>query len=269
MASYSLIECMKCGLQFLDPIPDKKNLDKIYSNYYKAWDIDASEREVSRMKSKTFSGYLKKITGYLSSGTLLDIGCATGELLQVAQGMGFDVYGVEISPDGIRRCREKFGENRIIGAHIKAGDFPCEFFDIIALSDVIEHVREPTIFLNTLYNLLKPGGLLMIVTPDTSSWTRKIMKRHWLHYKEEHLYYYNRRNIVKLLGPHLKIIMSGNAYKTLTIEYFLNILKAYSGYGVFFRIMYLYKLLPSWLRLSSFKFYIGEMFILCKKDQNS
>ncbi|MFQ5787352.1 MAG: class I SAM-dependent methyltransferase [Thermodesulfobacteriota bacterium] len=260
---------MKCGLQFLDPIPDKKTLDEIYSNYYKAWDIDSSEKEVSRMKSKTFSGYLGKIATYHSSGTLLDIGCATGELLQVAQGMGFDVYGVEISPDGIRRCRETFGENKIIGANIKVGDFPCEFFDIITLSDVIEHVHEPTVFLDTLCSLLKPDGLLMIVTPDTSSWTRKIMKKRWLHYKEEHLYYYSRANIVKLFDPHLKIIMSGNAYKTLTIEYFLNILKAYSEYSVFLRILYLCKLLPSWLRLYSFKLYIGEMFILCRKNQNS
>ena len=262
---YSIRECSKCFLQFLDPIPVRESLSKIYSDYYKSWDYCYSGNEVSRMKKATFQRYLKLIIPHISSGTLLDVGCATGELMQTAQDLGFDVYGVEISPYGIHRCREKFGHNKIIDTNLKAGDFPLGFFNLITLSDVIEHILEPVLFIDLLWSLLKPNGFLMIVTPDTSSFIKKIMGMHWPHYKEEHVYYYNRSNIIQLLSPRFKTIVLDKVYKTLTLDYVANILKAYSNYSGFRTIAYMLKLFPSRLRLQLFKVSIGEMLVLCRK----
>lgn len=259
------MECPQCGLQFLDPIPDKKALDKIYADYYKAWDIKQSGKEVSMMKTRTFQRYLGQITNFVSSGTLLDIGCATGELLAVAREMGFDVYGVEVSPEGIRRCKERFGEDRIIGKNLKPGDFPPEFFDVITLSDILEHMPDPSPFLDNIYNILKPNGILMIVTPDTSSWTRKVLGTRWLHYKEEHVYYYNSNNIFRLLSPRFHIFSLGSAYKSLTLDYCASIIKNYATSGAVKKITSVLKHLPASIGQYPLKINIGEMLVLSRK----
>lgn len=259
------MECLRCKLQFLDPIPDKKSLDKIYKDYYQAWNIEQSEDQVSEMKKKTFRGYLKPITNLLASGRLLDIGCATGDLMEVAREDGFDVYGLEVSPEGIRRCKDKFGEDRIRGSHLKSGDFPREFFDVITLSDVFEHIPEPVVFLKNVYDILRPGGLLMISTPDTLSWTRRIMGRCWPHYKEEHPYYYNASNINRLLSSHFDILISRPAYKYLTLDYCCSVAKTYHNNRFIDGINRILQSFFNWLRLCGFKVNIGELFLLYRK----
>lgn len=265
VGAYSLMKCTNCGLQFLDPIPDKNALYKIYFDYYRSWDLSRSEKEVSLMKSNTFLGYLHHIKPYCSSGTLLDVGCATGTLMRVAQKMGYDVYGVEISPEGIKRCREQFGYSKIVEGDLRTEDFPFEFFDVIILSDVLEHIIEPYLFLNILRNFLKSDGYLLIVTPNTSSWTRKTMGKRWLHYKEEHIYYYNISNIRKLLSSHFDICTVKSSSKNLTIDYVSSVLKAYSSSLIVKMVIRVLKKFPFCIRTLPLKINIGEMFILCTK----
>jgi 2-polyprenyl-3-methyl-5-hydroxy-6-metoxy-1,4-benzoquinol methylase len=265
IGDYSLLGCNKCGLQLLDPIPDNGKLENIYSDYYARWGMHENATKLAAMKRKTFQGYMKMIIPHVSSGRSLDIGCATGELMLEAQEQGFDVYGVEISPPGITRCRELFGDDRIIGKELQDEDFPEEYFDLITLSDVIEHVSNPPGFIELLDQLLKPKGMLMIVTPDTSSWTRKIMRMHWGHYKQEHLYYYNRSNIKRFLEPFFDVIISKSAKKTLTPSYFVDIMRTYSRNRFINHLAELFRFISSLLRVSNLKINIGEMLILCRK----
>lgn len=262
---YILMECPKCGLQFLDPIPDEKRLKAIYCDYYKAWGIDKSPDKVSGMKAKTFKGYLDAITPAVSSGRLLDIGCATGELLEAAENSGFDVYGIEVSRPGIARCREKFGKDKILEGDLKKGDFPPDFFDVITLFDVIEHISSPAEFLKIVSNILKPSGVLMMVTPDTSSWTRKALGKRWPHYKEEHIYYYNKSNIAMILSPYFDLLDIRSAKKTLSIDYVRNIMQAKSGKGFLNNVIGIIAKLAERIKFAHFKVNIGEMIILCKK----
>lgn len=265
----TLKECSQCGLQFLNPPPDRESLNEIYSDYYRAWGLEHSEEDVSNMKKRTFIGYLKKIKKYTSSGRLLDVGCATGEFMSVAQEDGFDVYGVEISPYGIYKCKEMFGEEKVIGGKLKEADFPKNYFDVITLSDVIEHIYEPNLFLDIILNILKPGGILMIVTPDTSSWLRKLMGLYWPHYKKEHIFYYNRSNIKQYLSSKLDKVALTAAYKTLTLKYCLSILKAYSHNKFINKIVKILEYFPEGIKRCRFNVNIGEMFILYRKRDYS
>jgi len=266
---YAIMRCRSCELQVLYPFPEESQLVKIYSEYYNAWDLNNSGMDVSMMKRETFRSYLKRVTPYISSGTYLDIGCATGESLAVAKENGFDVYGVEVSPYGIQQCRKKFGEGRIIGEALKSTHFHADFFDLITLSDVLEHITEPGVFIGTVYNILKPGGFLMIVTPDTSSWIKKLMGKHWLHYKEEHIYYYNKQSIMKLLLPEFQITLIGKAYKILSLNYIADILSAYTHNSLSRKSVYFLKIIPAIIRKYHLRMYIGEMFILCRKSTSS
>lgn len=260
-----LLECQRCGLQFIRPLPDAESLSKIYSDYYKAWAIEKYGQEISKMKTKTFKNYISKINQYISAGKLLDIGCATGELMSVAQENGFDAYGVEISPQGINKCKELFGENKIVAGNLKTTDFPPDFFDIVTLCDVIEHVSDPVTFLDIIYRILKPKGLLMIATPDTLSWVKKLMDSHWLQYKEEHIYYYNRYNISRYLSSRFSKLILSPVYKNLTLEYCSNILKTQCRNKIIYNIVKALEYLPDAIKLYIFRVNIGEMFILFQK----
>lgn len=262
---YNLEECVQCGLQFLDPVPDETNVAKIYLDYYKAWNLIKFEKEISDMKTETFKEYLNKIATFVSSGRLLDVGCARGELLHVAKGLGFDVYGVEIAPNGIFSSMGKIGKEKIIGRSLKSGDFPNSFFDVITVSDVFEHIAGPRLFLKIIHDILKPSGILMIVTPNTSSWTRKVLRKQWPHYKEEHVYYYRPSNITQLLSFGFNIIKIENAYKTLTINYLLSVSQAYIKRGLPNRLILSLSKLTSKIRFPPFNINIGEMLILCQK----
>ena len=262
---YKVLECLGCGLQFLDPKPNQKALDEIYKDYYKAWGINSSEDVVSSMKRLNFKSYIYKITKYITKGKLLDIGCATGELMLVAQDKGFDVYGVEVSPYGIEKCKQLFDVNKILSKKLEMGDFPKDFFDIITLADVIEHIQEPKDFFNTIIHILKPGGILMIVTPDTSSWISKMMGSHWMQYKHEHLYYYNRKNIKRYLNKFFNELFISGSSKVLVADYCINVLSAQYNNVAVQKLMRLLKSLPGFIRFYPFKISVGEMFVLLRK----
>ena len=80
---------------------------------------------------------------------MLDVGCATGYFLEVAQRGGFDPYGVEFSEYAAGIAKEKFGKEKIFHGtleqfHDATGRSGAATFRAIAMSDLIEHVRIPS-----------------------------------------------------------------------------------------------------------------------------
>lgn len=269
IGSTAVLRCLECKLQFQYPLPDQAVLDKIYENYYSTWNLEHSASTVSAMKNRTFKGFLERLplpNTTDSTGKLLDVGCATGELLTVARSYGFDVFGVEISPQGKTVCSDLFGEEKILGKSLEHGDFPSNYFDIVTLSDVIEHIPDPRALLNILADILKPHGLLLIVTPNSASWTQKLLGRHWPHYKPEHLYYFNSRNLALISSDHFHEIIVEKAYKVLNLNYLAGILLGYARNRTEQIIGWLLKQLPAAISQHNFKVHAGEMLIIFRKN---
>jgi len=112
-----------------------------------------------------------------AKGKILDIGCSYGVLLQILREKGGDVYGVETNLRFVKICREK-GLNVIYGT-LKDAKYPNSFFDIIILSQVIEHVPSPTEILKEVWRILRPGGRVFIYCPNADSYLRKIFGKYW------------------------------------------------------------------------------------------
>lgn len=104
---------------------------------------------------------------------ILDVGCGNGAFILVANSMGYNAVGIDISPGGVSIARSR-------GANAIEGDFlTYEFdrkFDIITMWDVVEHLRDPAVFFERARVFLKPGGLLVIKTPGISQRSFRIIR---------------------------------------------------------------------------------------------
>jgi len=263
-AARKIMECLGCRLQLLDPSPEPERLEEIYRDYYSTWQLDVSGREVSDMKRATFEGHLDRLMPQLDRppGRFLDVGCATGEMLAAAEGRGFDVYGVEVAPEGVARCRESFGSERIKGGILVKGDFEASSFQVVTMCDVIEHVPDPGQTRELIEHYLEPGGLLLLTTPDTSMLSRRLMGSAWPQYKEEHLHYFSRANLLRWLSATLEPLVSERATKTMTLRYVGRVLRGYGAYWFIRAIGGLFTALPGWIGERQFRIGMGEMLMV-------
>lgn len=155
--SRKILSCPSCKFQFMYPKPTSEEIKNIYGrDYFGAWGIgDGETKEVANMKKKTFKNILKGIIPYKNKGNILDVGCATGFLLEEASEIGFNPYGIEISEYASSIAKNKFGEKRIYTGTLENHNFDEDSFDVITMCDCIEHVEDPISVLTLSNQLLK------------------------------------------------------------------------------------------------------------------
>lgn len=120
---------------------------------------------------------LRKFAGS-SKGKLLDVGCALGLFLKYAEREGFDVYGVDISDYAIKYARRNVSKKCVRADVEKCIPFKTSF-NIVTAWDVIEHLKQPALFLKRVNRLLKKDGLFFIETLNYNSLAHEILKEKW------------------------------------------------------------------------------------------
>ncbi|MBU2461803.1 class I SAM-dependent methyltransferase [bacterium] len=183
--------CGKCGTIYLEDY--RKNRSYIYKDPdYSPWGKleEAYQEEIAESKREAFRDQLSLLGRYIfpKGRKLLDIGTGKGYLLEVAKDLGFDVYGVEPSPYTRKVAEEKFPK-RIICGLLEDAKYRNGEFDVITMTDVIEYLPSPHSFFDEIYRILKSAGLILIITPNSGSFTRWFLGRHWFQYKYEHIIY--------------------------------------------------------------------------------
>jgi len=98
---------------------------------------------------------------------LLDVGCGRGDFLKEFKGLGLEVFGL----DHQESHSEILKNIEVRYSNIENSPFPfnSEMFDIVFSKSVIEHLRNPENFIKEIYRVLKPGGKIIIMTPDWQS----------------------------------------------------------------------------------------------------
>lgn len=210
----SIMECDSCGLFFINPIPNEKELGKIYSNNYhyrpnKIFDFLLSVYTYF-FDLKDDINLIKK---YKHAGKMLDIGAGRGDFLSKFSQEKYDLWAYDpyISKTDIQLLQEKIGDN--INNHKSLDDYPQSFFDVVILRNTIEHTTEFGNLLKSAKKLLKKNGILFIRTPNIESVDFKIFRTNWYEVAMPgHLVFFgptSLNNMLKSLGfsvPYCKAV---------------------------------------------------------------
>lgn len=213
--SFSVCKCRSCGLYLVNPRPDKSRIMKYYPNDYFAYKIDYDKKSMrsrigillyKKLFSNKFSiwGLLflpikKFMRGIVikKNGKVLDVGTGAGGWLLVLKGLGMEGYGLDPSKEAVKVAKKA-------GLKVKEGTlgsvrYPNNFFDVITLHNVIEHVHDPVKDLIELRRILKPGGILIMYTPNTDSLFFKLLREDWPHLGvPQHLNLFSNKTLNRL-----------------------------------------------------------------------
>ncbi len=225
MARYDYYKCDACGVYFLHPMPDAAALAALYPESYVEPDDLQQTRAINPLRLarlKLRHGYAHlganpiaaiaaRLTApfhgadraieFVPGGRLLDVGCGNGRYLRTMRSLGWQVEGVELNRQSAEFCRST-------GLSVHNGDlasaqFPSASFDVITARHVIEHIPTPQRFMAELARLLKPGGRLVVETPNFSSLGWALFGTRWyatgIPY---HLMLYSPGNLALLAGQH-------------------------------------------------------------------
>ena len=212
--SYMTInKCKDCGLRFTDKNSIvSKNLYN--EDYFKTTNKDFFKDCWSDYESKTskkltrFRETIIELEKHSKKRNILDLGCATGVFLDIAQKNGWKTYGVEISKFASDYARKEFKLNIKTGDLLKL-NFKSEFFDAVTMWDFIEHVDSPSKVLSKINKIMKKDGILFILTINDSSlmgkladlfYKLKIKKFAELVHPIHHNYHFTKKVLIDILN---------------------------------------------------------------------
>lgn len=191
--NYRVVQCRKCRLVYINPRPFEGVLKQKYSGDYSLGYI--AKRDSKRKRARKI---VRRIFKFKKQGRFLDIGCSAGFILEAAREKGFETYGVEISPHGLRHAREQLQLN-VMDGYLQDIHFPEGSFDVIVMYDVLEHLPDPAKIFHEINRIMKPDGLMEIWTPNIGHWKARTMGKEWPHIISDHLYYFTLETLAKML----------------------------------------------------------------------
>jgi 2-polyprenyl-3-methyl-5-hydroxy-6-metoxy-1,4-benzoquinol methylase len=166
---FDVIDCKICGFKHIIPIPSPQELEDMYkSKYYQNVEFFnerfLEDKDWYDLVFKDRYDSFEKILGY--NGNILDIGCGGGYFLLYGKNRGWITLGIDPSIQSINHCKS-------IGLDVIEGYFDenlseklANKFDVVHLSEVLEHVPDPENTIFSIKKTLKPGGIVCIVVPN-------------------------------------------------------------------------------------------------------
>lgn len=170
---HDIIDCFTCGFRHVLPLPDPAALEREYrENYYaeekptfiahaaedQAW-FELAQNDRLAIFEKLLPSARRR---------LLDIGCGPGFFLKTAIARGWDAHGIEPS-------RQAAAHARALGATVTEAFFNWQTatslgrYDVVNLTNVLEHVPDAAQALSRTVHLLEPGGVLCVGVPNDFS----------------------------------------------------------------------------------------------------
>jgi 2-polyprenyl-3-methyl-5-hydroxy-6-metoxy-1,4-benzoquinol methylase len=198
--NFKVDKCADCGFIFMNPRFNDRFIKDMYSENYYTGNAEYSyydERQAFKYSQYVWKKRLKKIRKYVNDGSFLDIGCAFGGLLKTASEF-FTPFGIELSEYSGGHVKSLFGNNIHIGS-LADHHFKSDFFSVITMIELFEHINDPAEAVSECFRLLKNNGLLVIQTANMNALQAKLLKDRYAYFMPGHVSYFSKNNLVGLL----------------------------------------------------------------------
>jgi len=254
---YQMVRCKKCDLLYASEIYDENFSDVLYEE-----SVFNNSLEISGLK-KTYEKCLSQAMQDLKfKSNFLEIGCSSGYMLESALDLGFEnVEGVEASKSSIEAANINI-KNKIRHGIFNKLKFKENFYDLIFIAMIIEHVTDINDFLSSINRIIKPGGLIVCVCHNERHFLSKILKNKHPIINDEHAYVFGKDTLSK--------IFKKNNFKNIRI----NNLKNYYSVDYWFKMMPLHKMIKDPINFI-FKFFLknrtiglkaGNLYLIARKN---
>lgn len=203
---FQLRICEKCGTLATTPQPDEISINRYYQ-------FDNYISHTNQSKNNLISAIYKAVRSFTlkqkrkliekrctsTSKSILDIGCGTGLFLNEMKNSGWQIEGIEPAIVA-RRQAEKLLNTTIYST---IGELAKKKFSVITFWHVLEHLYQPDKTLTQCYEMLSPGGLLVVAVPNYLSYDSAHYKSFWAGYDvPRHLWHFNRTAMQILMSRH-------------------------------------------------------------------
>lgn len=210
---WSHLRCPVDGHVWLNPRPTIEDIAKVYTTYYTHDQASDRQSFLAALKSRVEGALLNTEFGYHTipsglgsrligrlisllpmakeiagskimwlnahpNGKLLDVGCGNGSFLAGMKKLGWNVSGVEPDASAATIAMDRLAVPIAIGTLEKA-NFADNSFDAVTAHHVIEHMHDPIGFLRESLRILKPGGKMVVTTPNVASWGHRVFRMSW------------------------------------------------------------------------------------------
>jgi len=219
---YDVMDCKKCGFIHVHPYPSDELLEKHYSseyytkekpNYISEYKKDMDWwKMVYEYRYKIYSNLLKG-----SNKSILDIGSGPGHFLYIGKNNEWETLGLEPNIDAYNYSKNDLKLN-ILNTFYKIGMRFEKKYDVINLGEVLEHLKDPKLYMEDLVNNLNTNGLVSIIVPNDFSPFQKLVninskRKDWWIHPPIHLNYFTFDSLAKFfkdLG--LEIVLSQSTF---------------------------------------------------------
>jgi SAM-dependent methyltransferase len=211
-----LFACVDCGTVQQPSLPPASELAGLYREM-----SDEAYLAEEPGRRATARRLLDMIGRHVPAGRLLDVGCGHGLLLDEARSRGYEVDGVELSRSAAAYARDVLGLP-VQEVPLEELEPAGEGFAAIVLADVLEHVEDPVAAIRRCRELLRPGGVLCVVTPDPGSATARLAGSRWWALLPAHMCLLPRRTLRELLGAEGLVVSDDISFvRTFSARYWL------------------------------------------------
>jgi SAM-dependent methyltransferase len=247
--TWDLSLCLECGHLFADPCPTPEFIFSLYGEVE-----DPLYEDEAAGRAKNFLRILKRLESLIPErGPLFDVGAATGILLDLARSRGWQPDGIDPSAWAVGVAAARHGLSLRQGP-FETASLPEDFFAAVTMVDIIEHTPLPFEAAKKAHDVLLPGGILVIVTPDIHSASARLAGRRWWHLRPAHLAYFSRSSLAALLRRAGFSIVKEHRYSwTFSLHYLLS---RRPGFGFLLRN----RRLASFLKKIRLKLALGDSF---------
>ncbi|OHD26452.1 MAG: hypothetical protein A2064_14345 [Spirochaetes bacterium GWB1_66_5] len=193
------VACRDCALVYQNPQPVFEDLKGRYGQAYFQYEI-ANEDNFHRLMELGLADvdFAGRTAGFPAGRRFLDVGCATGRLLETMRERGWQVRGVDLCPESAAYAAKHRGVEVFTGT-LGEARFPAAGFHAVHFSHLIEHVPSPRGLLAEVRRILLPEGLAVVTTPNVDGLQARLFRGLWRSAIADHLTLFSVRTLRRLL----------------------------------------------------------------------